>query len=111
TLRRNVPFLHAAVLINDHDAIKRRIEDRLAVLFTGGKFVSLFSRELLCRFHQEIAKKLMNNSLGIASRRGVEFRDVAGKGILAINRDYLPDVLQSPNDLFEGVPLVPAMPR
>ena len=55
-LGRDVPFLDATVIVNDDDAIERRIEDRLTVLLAGGKLVLLFSRELPRRFHQEIAK-------------------------------------------------------
>src|SRR2546423_6725034 len=98
-LGRDVPFLDATVIVNDNDAIERRIEDRLAVLFAGGKLVLLFSRELPRRFHQAIAKKLMNHRLGLGSRRSIEFGSFADKSIQAINQDYMPDLPKSANDL------------
>src|SRR6266568_5362772 len=101
TLGRDVPFLHATVIANDNDGIEGRIEDRLAVLFTAGELFPLLSSELLRRFYQQVAKKLVNDSLGVGSRRGIEFRYFAGKGVQAINRDYLPDVPQPANDLVE----------
>src|SRR6266700_6821985 len=105
------PFLHATVIANDNDGIEGRIEDRLAVLFTAGELFPLLSSELLRRFYQQIAKKLVNDSLGVGSRRGIEFRYFAGKGVQAINRDYLPDLPQPANDLVESVPWFPAMLR
>src|SRR5256885_5452729 len=107
----DIPFLHAAVLVDDNDAIERRIEDRLAVLFAGGELVLLFSRELPRRFHQDVAKKLVNYSLGFSACRSIEFRPFAGKGVHAVNGDYLPDAPKSVNDLVEGVFAFPAMPQ
>src|SRR2546430_16585589 len=73
-LGRDVPFLDTTVIVNDNDAIERRIEDRLTVLLAGGKLVLLFSRELPRRSHQEIVKKLGNKSLDLRSAPGIEFR-------------------------------------
>src|SRR3989440_6603478 len=110
-LGRDIPFLDATVIANDNDAIERRIENRLTVLLAGGKLVLLFSRELPRRFHQEIVKKLANNSLGFGSCRRIEFRSFAGKRGQAINGAYMQDLPKSANDLVDCVPWIPTMLR
>jgi hypothetical protein len=65
----------------------------------------------LRRFDQKIAKKLVDSTFSLSPRRSVELRSFANKGFQQINRDYLPDVSKSANDLVESVPSFPEMPR
>src|SRR5207249_508134 len=69
------------------------------------------ARCLARRFHLEIVKKLVTNSLGFASGRRIEFRSFAGKGGQAINGDYMQDLPKPANDLVEDVPRFPTMLR